>query len=252
MGQIRLLPLLAIAAVCLLGLKTTGLLFSDGYMLTGSAPAGAQDAEPKAQEAETKAQEPETKAEEPDKPEMAAEDAKPETDEQTAKAPAPDSEDAAVMGPGAAPSGAELAVLKSLSERRKTLDKRARDLEMQEKLLKAAEQRVQASIAELKTIEKRIESELKSRDKARDEEYANLVTMYSKMKPKQAARIFNRLDITVLTNLVRRMKARTVSPIMAAMDPAVAERVTMELAIRDEQQAPNAQELPKIASDTSG
>lgn len=255
MGQVRLLPLLAIAAICLLALKTSGLLFSDGYMLTGSAPVRAQDAEPKAQEKEkeAKAEEADTKKPEADEPETAAtQETKPKAKTQTAETNAPDSEDVAVMGPGSAPSGAELAILKSLSDRRKTLDKQARDMEMQEKLLKAAEKRVEARIVELKAIEQRIESELKSRDKARDEEYASLVTMYSKMKPKQAARIFNRLDIAVLTNLVRRMKPRTVSPIMAAMDPAVAERVTMELAIRDEQQAPNTDALPKIASETPG
>ncbi len=247
MGQVRLLPLLAIAAICLFGLKISGLLFSNGYMFTGSAPASAQDSKPKTEEPakpEKAADVPEKPAKEPAK--KAVEKAsKPEADQSN-------TDTAEAVGPGAAPAGATTAVLTSLSERRKELDKQARDLAMRENLLKAVEQRVETRITELKAIEQRIETELKKRDDARDEEYAKLVTLYSKMKPKDAARIFNRLDIAVLTDLVRRMKPRTISPIFAAMEPAVAERVTMELAIRDEQQAPRTDALPKIASETPG
>ena len=142
--------------------------------------------------------------------------------------------------------------MRSLSHRRIALDKRARELELGENLLKAAEQRIEARIAELKAIEKRIQAELTKRDKARDAEYGKLVTLYSQMKPKKAARIFNQLEIGVLTDLVRRMKPRTISPIFAAMDPSVAERITMEIARRDEQQAPDVQSLPKIVGDDPG
>ena len=74
---------------------------------------------------------------------------------------------------------------------------------MRENLLKAAQKRVEAKIAELKAIESRIEGELKKRDDGRKAEYQRLVQMYSNMKPKDAARIFDRLDMNVLTGLVR-------------------------------------------------
>ena len=143
-------------------------------------------------------------------------------------------------------------MLESLGQRRKELDKRAKELELRENLLKAAEQRVEARINELKSIEQRIERELTRRDEQRDAEYAKLVTLYSKMKPKRAARIFNRLEIGVLTDLVRRMSPRVISPIFAAMDPAVAERVTMEIANQTAQPNAAPDSLPKIPSEKPG
>ena len=45
MGTIRLLQLVAFAAFCLFLLKTAGLVFSGGYVLSGPAPANAQSTE---------------------------------------------------------------------------------------------------------------------------------------------------------------------------------------------------------------
>jgi len=47
-------------------------------------------------------------------------------------------------------------VLERLQDRRTELDTRARDLEMRENLLKAAELRVEAKVTELKDVESRI------------------------------------------------------------------------------------------------
>lgn len=265
MGKIRLLPLLALVAVCLVVLKSAGLIFTGGYVLTGSAPASAQNTAQQAADTQaSQAAKPENGAKsEPPPSQAAAGEAKAAAAESTSDAAEAatkkagsgdqaDTTDKQASSQNAAPSGAELEVLKSLSQRRQALDKRARDLQLRENLLKAAEQRVSARIAELKAIEKRIETELKKSDKARDAEYAKLVTLYSKMKPKKAAKIFDRLEIGVLTDLVRRMKPRTISAIFAAMTPSVAERVTMEIARQEETQAPDTQSLPKIAGDTPG
>lgn len=263
MTSIRLLPLLAIAAVCLFGLKAAGLFLSGGYMITGSAPASAQ--------ADRESDKPSAPAEpvtaaNPQQPEQGPS----EDTSETAQAPdaaqqntpvtqAEEAQDKEQADPAADKvrssgkvAGAELAVLQSLAERRKELDRQAREMQLRENLLKAAEQRVEVRIKELKAIEQRIETELKKKDDRRDAEYAKLVTLYSKMKPKRAARIFNRLDIEVLTDLVRRMSPRTISPIFAAMDPAVAERVTLEIANQSEQSAVVPESLPKISSENPG
>lgn len=241
MKKVRLLPLLALAALFLVALKAAGLFFSGGYMLSGSAPASAQNAQAES-DAGKKADENQESASAAGKDDTAA---KPSSEPRDASDKLVLS-DKVEAGPAVTPSGAELEVLKSLSKRRESLDQRARELKLHENLLKAAEERVKSRITELQAIEKRIESELTKRDKARDAEYAKLVTLYSTMKPKKAARIFNQLEVGVLTDLVRRMKPRTIAPIFAAMEPAVAERVTLEIARRDEQNATTTQSLPKI------
>ena len=56
--------------------------------------------------------------------------------------------------------------------------------------------------------------------------------MYENMKPKQAAQIFNGLDMKVLLDVASRMKPAKTSDILARMDPTAAERLTVALANR--------------------
>ncbi len=268
MDNVRILPLLVFAGLCLLILKSVGLLFSGGYVLSGAAPAVAQnaaDARPAADESD-----PGTPAEEgaaaqtPPASEQAGnestqEAATPEAADASASQdaepkPARDRADTStkdvagpVLDPASRKTKAERAILEGLANRRKTLDKRARELELRENLLKAAQKRVEAKIAELKVIESRIEGELKKRDDGRKAEYQRLVQMYSNMKPKDAARIFDRLDMNVLTGLVRNMKPRVMSAILAAMKPAAAERLTLEIAHSGRRVTPSPDTLPKIS-----
>ncbi|GAB4238468.1 MAG: hypothetical protein Kow0032_24960 [Methyloligellaceae bacterium] len=270
MQTIRLFPLLAAVGVCLFVLKMTGLILGGGYVLSGAAPAGAQGA------AEAKDKAAAKPAEQGAPPAPVAQNAKPPKAAGGDKPPAPAKDKAAAdasgkkkappqeggapvvdkeraefqVPPDAIPSGAELAILQSLSKRRKELEERARALNLRENLLKAAEKRVETRIAQLKAIEAKIEKEFKERDSRREAEYNRLVALYSRMKPKKAAQIFNRLNIEVLTELVRKMKPAKTSPILAAMDPAVAERVTMEIAEQNRKAQATSESLPKIRGES--
>jgi flagellar motility protein MotE (MotC chaperone) len=51
------------------------------------------------------------------------------------------------------------------------------------------------------------------------------------MKPKDAARIFERLDMGVMIEVAKRMQPRKLSAVLAAMDPVAAQDLTVELAI---------------------
>src|SRR3546814_19626533 len=59
---------------------------------------------------------------------------------------------------------------------------------------------------------------------------SSLVKIYESMKPKDAARIFEHLDMEVLLEVVERMKERKTAPILAELDPERASTVTLELA----------------------
>jgi len=54
------------------------------------------------------------------------------------------------------------------------------------------------------------------------------------MKPKDAARIFEELDMAVLLDVIERMKERKSAPILAKMNPVRAKAITLELAQRRE------------------
>lgn len=127
-------------------------------------------------------------------------------------------------------SPAEVSVLESLSARRDELDKRNKALDLREQLLKAAEKRVEDRIAELKQIEARIKRRIGENDQRNEERMADVVKMYETMKPKDAARVFEQLDMGVLIDVARRMEPRKMSAVLAAMDPVTAQELTVELA----------------------
>ena len=58
----------------------------------------------------------------------------------------------------------------------------------------------------------------------------SLVKVYENMKPKDAARIFEKLDMPVLLQVVERMKEQKLAAVLAEMDPGKAKSVTIELA----------------------
>ena len=127
-------------------------------------------------------------------------------------------------------SQAERALYEKLGERRQDLDKRQRDLELRENMLKEAEARLQLRLDELKDIENRINGKGgEQRAKLRD-----IVTMYESMNPKQAAQIFDKLDQNVLVDVALAMKPSKLSSVMAVMTPDNAQRLTVELAKRSE------------------
>jgi flagellar motility protein MotE (MotC chaperone) len=144
-------------------------------------------------------------------------------------------------------SPAEVDLLQKLSERRAELDKRAADMSQREVQLQAAETRVDEKIAKLAALEKEIGGIV---DKQNDEDTArtkSLVKIYETMKPHDAARIFEQLDMAVLLGVVEHMKERNTAPILAAMDPAKARAVTLGLAERRDTRAKPGKAAPPSA-----
>jgi flagellar motility protein MotE (MotC chaperone) len=143
-------------------------------------------------------------------------------------------------------SPAERAILESLQKRRAELDARAHDLDVREDLLRAAEKRVGGRIDELKDLEARVDAALAQKDEGEAARFKNVVTMYENMKPKDAAKIFDGLDIKVLLDVAKDLNPRKMSDILAQMAPENAQRLTVELAVRSAQKDPSPAELPKI------
>ncbi len=127
-------------------------------------------------------------------------------------------------------SRSEIQVLEQLGSRRTQLDTRERELAMREQLLVAAEQRLEKKVAELKEIEAKIQSLLIQKEEEDEEKLASLVKVYENMKAKDAARIFDRLEMEVLVPVAQRMKEQKIAAVLAKMDSGAAQRLTVELA----------------------
>jgi flagellar motility protein MotE (MotC chaperone) len=174
------------------------------------------------------------------------------------KAPAPPKLDiggtAYPLEAGKINSPGERAVLERLQDRRQELENRARDLDMRESLLKAAESRVEAKVNELKEVESRINVAMGNRDKAEADRFKGIVSMYESMKPKDAARIFDRLEVKVLIDVATQIKPAKMSEILAQMTSEGAEKLTVELANRASAnpKSQNPDQLPKIDGKPNG
>lgn len=123
----------------------------------------------------------------------------------------------------------EIDLLQQLADRREMLDARVQELDARESLLTAAEKRINRKIQEMKTLEVAIQSLLKSHEEQEKGKIESLVKIYETMKPKQAARIFEQIELPTLLRVAERMKERKLAPIMAQMDTAKAKEMTVEL-----------------------
>lgn len=128
----------------------------------------------------------------------------------------------------------EIDLLQALAERRQLLERRARQIDQREVLLQAAERRIEGQVGGLKALQESIEALLLEHEQQTEGQYRSLVKIYENMKPKDAARIFEELDMAVLLAVVERMKERKTAPILARMNPRRAKAITIELAQRRE------------------
>lgn len=160
--------------------------------------------------------------------------------------PAPSANKADIVNGTAAPvSAAERALLERLGQRREEIEARMRELEMRERLLDTAEKKLDGRVGDLKQLEDKLDPRAKP---AEEEAKAirNLVIMYETMKPKDAARVFDRLGLDVLVPVVQQMNPRKMSDVLAAMSPERAEKLTVALAAgsRDRRAAAEPPALP--------
>lgn len=121
-------------------------------------------------------------------------------------------------------------VYQDLMRRRQDLDDRDKELAKREALIKAAENELDRKYQELTGIRNEIQGLLKKQSAEEEARIASLVKIYEGMKAKDAARIFNTLDMDVLLEVVSKMSERKSAPIIAEMDDNRARSLTLFLA----------------------
>jgi flagellar motility protein MotE (MotC chaperone) len=147
-------------------------------------------------------------------------------------------------------SESERALLQDLRQRRKDLDTRAESVATRESVMTAAERKLSARVIEMQSLQKKLEG-LDAAQKQKEEAgWQGLVKVYETMKPKDAATIFNDLQMPVLLQVLDRMKEAKTAAVMAAMNPDKARDVTAELAqMRTGKDA--AQQAPAVSRSNS-
>lgn len=124
----------------------------------------------------------------------------------------------------------EQALLERLAARRTELDTYEQELAMRASLVEAAEKRIEERQQTLEAIEAQIATLVEQRKEMEEGQFAGIVAMYETMKPKDAANIFNALDIEVLLRVAKMMSPRKMAPILAEMDTMRAQELTVRMA----------------------
>lgn len=185
-----------------------------------------------------------------------------ETPATTAAAPgaAPDAAAATATAQCAAPtladmaglSQAEVQVLQALGTRRQELDARGEAIETQDGLMLAAEQRLNERLAELRTLETHVNDLLGQLDTAQEQRLRSLVDVYTRMRAKDAAAVFDGLNDDVLVQVASRMREANLAEVMGRMDPARARALTQMLADRARPPTSGGNLLDRSRSATAG
>ncbi len=202
--RLRLFPV-AVAVVLLMLSVRVGALWQDVSITTGTPTAAQVPAEAVAAPVQ-------------------------QVEPQTASAPAETPEPGEILVDPLSLTDEEIGVLQSLAERRQHLEGRESAIGEREALLAAAEQRIDAKIAELKALQEAVRGSLAQYDTEREEQIKSLVKIYESMKPKDAAKIFDQLEIDTLLPVVDRMKEQKAAQVLAQMNPARVMELTLELA----------------------
>jgi flagellar motility protein MotE (MotC chaperone) len=229
MRSIRLLPVVILTSMMLLGLKGFNLLVGPGNTVIGVENAVAQAADEG------------TAAEGEDAGDM-SEDAmaqNSETGEEAGMATEDPTEAAQAMPEVENQDQSMIdfpvqssreALLERLGERRVVIEELEQDLRVREQLLEAAERRLEQRMAELEALEARVTAAADAEDERESEEIARLVQVYSAMRAKDAAAIFDLLDLPILMEVANAMNPRKMADILGEMTPESARQLTIALA----------------------
>lgn len=142
----------------------------------------------------------------------------------------------------------EVELLQNLSKRRIELDRWEKNVEIKEAALNATEKRIDDKIAQIETMKKEVSQLLDQYNEKEDAKIRSLVKIYENMKSKDAARIFDEVEMPILLLVVDKMSEKKVAPILADMDPKKAKLITVQLAEQRKVSSARLNTLPPSAA----
>ena len=123
-------------------------------------------------------------------------------------------------------------VLKALNEREKKLLSREKQIEDRMQALKIADAAIDAKLADLDAAEKSLSATLALADGASENDLTRLTTVYEKMKAKESAALFETMDPAFAAGFLARMRADAAAGILAKLSPEAGYRISVILAGR--------------------
>lgn len=127
-------------------------------------------------------------------------------------------------------SKAEVEILRRLKQRREKLEEWEETLKLKENVLRITQTKLDQKLSELRDLKTEVEGLLEQYNEKEDAKISSLVKIYENMKPKDAARIFEELNMDVLLMVIDKMKEAKSAPILAKMSPDKSKELTVRYA----------------------
>ncbi|MEM1313164.1 MAG: hypothetical protein AAGI51_01310 [Pseudomonadota bacterium] len=124
-------------------------------------------------------------------------------------------------------------LLAAVKERETFLAARADAIADRARLLEAAEARFRAEADRLERMEAQLAQTLAIAESAADEDVARLASVYEAMNPKNAALIFETMDVTFAAGFLTRMEREAAARILSGLPPDKAYAVSVVIAGRN-------------------
>ncbi len=125
-------------------------------------------------------------------------------------------------------SSEEVQILQTLRNRNNQIKDLEKELTLKENLLESIRNNIDEKISRLEKLNEQIDDTDKSQGATAS--YAKLIKIYEGMKPKDAAKIFDELQMSVMLLVAQQMKDNKLAGIVAEMKPEKARDLTMALA----------------------
>ena len=147
------------------------------------------------------------------------------------------------MLPEAAPESLEMAsaeptrdmpeLLQAIQDREAQIAEREAYIDRRMQTLAVAEQRIREQMSALSEAESKLAATLSLADNATEEDVARLTEVYQRMKPAEAAGIFETMDIQFAAGFFSRMRPESSAAIMANLPADLAYSISVVMAGRN-------------------
>ncbi len=125
------------------------------------------------------------------------------------------------------------ALLAAIQERERQLAEREAYIDRRQQTLSVAEQRIREQMEALTIAEESLAATLTLADSATEEDVARLTEVYQRMKPAEAAEIFETMDIEFAAGFFSRMRPESSAAIMANLPADLAYSISVVMAGRN-------------------
>ena len=126
----------------------------------------------------------------------------------------------------------EKKLLQQLRKRRKEIENYKEELSTNKGVLDSIKQYIDNRLKLLESMQHKLKSHLQDYNQENNLEIKKLVKIYESMQPKDAAKIFDDLQLGILIKVTINMKESSLAPILAKMKPEKARELTTRLATK--------------------